>query len=177
MRAEAAKVVAAAAAFAQGPVASSAQQLRSQLSGLVNARVVRHVLLPPEDSPEWGGKWTSHTEHDWRRGNEMRITEVADRLQASSPRRWNHPGSTHLILCVRVRVQVVQARETLEHKIDAERQMEARRQPVHSQGRAALRRELYGVSLMARSMAFGSATSAGNGQLEQLEPLAYYSGK
>ena len=27
------------------------------------------------------------------------------------------------------------------------------------------------------SMAFESATSAGNGQLEQLEPLAYYSGK
>ena len=36
VRAEAAKVVAAAAAFAQGPVASSAQQLRSQLYGLVN---------------------------------------------------------------------------------------------------------------------------------------------
>ena len=84
--------MAAAAAFAQGPVASSAQQLRSQLYALVNEGTVRHVLLPPEDSPEWGGKWTSHTEHDWRRGNEMRITEVADRLQASSPRLRTTPA-------------------------------------------------------------------------------------
>ena len=152
------------------------QRRLSQLYALVNEGTVRHVLLPPEDSPEWGGKWTSHTEHDWRRGNEMRITEVADRLQASSPRlrTTRAPRARALILCVRVRVQVVQARETLEHKIDAERQMEARRQPVHSQGRAALRREFHGVSPMARSMAFGSATSTGNGQLE---PLAYYSGK
>ena len=80
-------------------MASSAQQLRSQLYALVNEGTVRHVLLPPEDSPEWGGKWTSHTEHDWKRGNEMRITEVADRLQAKAARFPNHPGSTHVIVC------------------------------------------------------------------------------
>ena len=66
---------------------------------------------------------------------------------------------------------------SLEHKIDAQRQRDERQQPLHSQARAGWRREFYGKAPTARSMAFESATSAGNGQLEQLEPLAYYSGK
>ena len=72
------------------------------------------------------------------------VAQARRRYSRQAARRWTHPGSTHVILCVRVRVQMVQARKNLEHKIDAQRQRDERQQPLHSQARAGWRREFYG---------------------------------
>ena len=87
----------------------------------------------------------------WRRGHEMRVTEAA----------------THL--------QVVQAGETLAHEINAMREREEQQQPMQSQARAVWRSDFHGEAPIARSMAFGSATSAGKGG--RLEPVASWPGR
>ena len=76
---------------------------------------------------------------------------------------------------MRVRVQVVQAGETLAHEIKAMREKEERQQPVRSQARAVWRSEFHGEAPMARSMAFANATSAGKGG--RLEPVATWPGR
>ena len=39
------------------------------------------------------------------------VAQARRRYSRQAARRWTHPGSTHVILCVRVRVQMVQARK------------------------------------------------------------------
>ena len=81
---------------------------------------------------------------------------------------------TRALLYVAACMQVVQARETLAHDINALREREEQQQSSRSQARAAFRSEFRGEAPMAREIAFGSATAAGKGG--RFEPVAYYAG-
>lgn len=149
----------AAISVFQEPVAPSAEQLRRQLHGMVHEQVICDALGLAKDAT-------------WRRGHEMRVTEAATHLQACSPA---YPGSILMSLSVSARVQVVQAGETLAHEINAMREREEQQQPMQSQARAVWRSDFHGEAPIARSMAFGSATSAGKGG--RLEPVASWPGR
>jgi|TARA_B110001469_G_C9527977_1_gene262583 hypothetical protein len=152
-----AKAAAAAAVAApQEPVVPSARELRSQLDGLVDDRVVAGVVLSREDMPAW------------QRRNLERVTEVADRLQAC-----HHAGtigSRYACLRVYACVQVVRACEAQEAAINEQRQREAQQQPGRSRGRAVFRDDFRGELPTARSMGFGSSTSG----RKRLDPLPHF---
>ena len=151
----------AAISVFQEPVAPSAEQLRRQLHGMVHEQVICDALGLAKDAT-------------WRRGHEMRVTEAATHLQACSPA---YPGSILMSLSVSARVQVVQAGETLAHEINAMREREEQQQPMQSQARAVWRSDFHGEAPIARSMAFGSATSAGKGGRLEPQPVASWPGR